>query len=456
MKFRVWAKVLFSGLLASAASGVAWSQSSYPKVYGSTGHPYGPTQAHYQYQRQYGQPWHGYGGTTASGPREHHITIQAPYFPGYYGGYGYGGYGYGGYGAWYAGIQNYGTAPVVYGPGYGYAPAYGYQVAPAPGLSFSGPGFSGSFGVINGNPGGYVPYPDYNWARNPAQGPTVSAPIQDSLNENAARWGQNLPDVPADPVTRPVAPSSTTARLRSIQAQARGDARFRDQKWKSAYGDYREAADTAPDRAPAYLRLGLAAAMLDDFATAAQSFKRAVHLDPELARTMPRLVDLFGSENRVALNSLISRATEYSRQDIRDPDRLFLMGVLLTMNDDPRAQEFFETGLRLAGRGQHFTAFLQAGTPPAGHVGTQFPGLGAPNRSQTTPQPPAADSELFQPPLTTSPLAPAPLPEPPATSTPALPLPPAPAAAPAGFSPESGESGSNNLPDGPTLLPPTN
>ena len=37
----------------------------YPRVYGPAGRPYGPTQAHYQYQKRYGRPWHGYGGLTA-------------------------------------------------------------------------------------------------------------------------------------------------------------------------------------------------------------------------------------------------------------------------------------------------------------------------------------------------------------------------------------------------------
>ena len=37
----------------------------YPRVYGATGHLYGPTQAYYQYQRQYGHPWNGHGGITA-------------------------------------------------------------------------------------------------------------------------------------------------------------------------------------------------------------------------------------------------------------------------------------------------------------------------------------------------------------------------------------------------------
>ena len=57
-------------VLALCALPVATAQADppgsfrYPRVYGYTGRPYGPTQAHYQYQRQYGRAWDGYGGNS--------------------------------------------------------------------------------------------------------------------------------------------------------------------------------------------------------------------------------------------------------------------------------------------------------------------------------------------------------------------------------------------------------
>src|SRR5688572_6212800 len=49
----------FSAIVMDDASNALLAQDAYPRVYGPTGRPYGPTQAHYQYERQYGRPWYG-------------------------------------------------------------------------------------------------------------------------------------------------------------------------------------------------------------------------------------------------------------------------------------------------------------------------------------------------------------------------------------------------------------
>src|SRR5690606_28523447 len=76
---------------AVAAEQSASAQFRYPRVYGATGRPYGPTQAHYQYQRQYGRSWHGYGGLTASSASISAVSGFGGlnYYHGPVGGYGY-------------------------------------------------------------------------------------------------------------------------------------------------------------------------------------------------------------------------------------------------------------------------------------------------------------------------------------------------------------------------------
>lgn len=328
---------------------LAQSHAHYPRVYGSTGRPYGPTQAHYQYERQYGRPWHGYGGQSyshqysssfvygngfsagiAAGP----VVISVPYAPMYYGA----------------------SAWPVYG---GYPTPWPGVVAPAFGLDFYSLGVSGYFGVY-GTPDIYVPRPDHELA-NPQAMP---APLQDAWRENEQRWGQNLPLAKPDPVTRPVAPSSTTARLRSLEAMQRGDAHLRDQQWMLAYQDYKKAVDYAEDQAEAHWRLGLVLLMLQRYDSAAVSFKRMAYLEPEFPHRAPPLAEVFGPDSTLARTTLAHKLAEYVRQDIRDPDRLFLLGSMLYFERDTRAREVLEAGLRLAGRGQHFEAFLQSDPMP--------------------------------------------------------------------------------------------
>src|SRR5690349_1306186 len=111
--------VIAASLLMVGAEAAAQHRHSfqYPLVYGPTGHPDGPTQAHYQYQRQYGRPWHGYGGLSAPSYSGSHVTLSGAYYP-TWGGWGGGGY---------------------------WSP---YIAPPAVGLGFYSPGYYGNFGVI--------------------------------------------------------------------------------------------------------------------------------------------------------------------------------------------------------------------------------------------------------------------------------------------------------------------
>jgi hypothetical protein len=73
---------------------------------------------------------------------------------------------------------------------------------------------------------------------------------------------------------------------------------------------------------------------------------------------------VFGENNRLSVLTLIERVGGWVREDIRDPERLFLMGVVLHADGDARASEFFEAAYRLGGSGDHLLAFLHPNSGP--------------------------------------------------------------------------------------------
>jgi hypothetical protein len=374
--------LLWAVVVVSCTTAVGEAQVRVPRVYGATGRPYGPTQAHYQYQRQYGRPWHGYGGYTAG---------YAPSATVFVGGYnpGWGGY--------YA-------PPIIAAPPIVVSPF-------APGLSFYSPGVYGGYGYY-GTPDGYWPYPQQSLVQ-PLPLVPLSDPLGEAWQENLQRWGPDLPPARPDPVTRAVAPSSPEARLRSLRAQQDGDEDLRQQQWLAAYVDYKKAIEFAPDQAEAHFRYGLALVAIQNFDNAAFSFKRALALDPSLPQTGADLATLFGHGSDLARSSILHKLADYVAADVRDPDRLFVFGVMLHFSGDARANEVFEAGYRLAGRGQHFLAFLrpvgQATAPaakpqPAAEAsGIPLPPAPEPSLSAPTPLGPVAPSPL---PPTSAPVKP--------------------------------------------------
>lgn len=330
----------------------------YPRVYGPTGRPYGPTQAHYQYQRQYGRPWHGEGGLTARG-----------YGHAHYGGshsYGYVPYGYHAYG-----YQAYGYSPI---PHWGYGDAGG--IVGPPGYADYGPVYSGL------PPAAIViqPHPLFHGS-NPFDNPV----LHQAHEENEARWNQPL-SVEAVEHAPPkfLEPSSAEAKLKSLRSQGYGDVWLRKTDFVQAYLRYKQAIDHARDRSEPYFRLAVAYAGLGRYELAVRELKRGLRLDPAWPSTGGSLDALFGEDNQLAKSAIVGSVVAWVREDIRDPDRLFLLGVLMHFDDDERSQEFFEAAYRLTGGGQHLAAFLTpvevepvAGADPVLPEGQPLPEEGA-------------------------------------------------------------------------------
>ena len=343
-----------------------------------------------------------------------------------YGGTGYGaGYGYtpsyGGFGRTpsYAGFGSFnrlrGVRPGAtfnfYTPGFGYGfggygyglPYYGYGVPPVvvtvpPVVNYVTPEVYQPLGPGGFNAGGFNPGP-------------VDPLLAEEAREADRRWNGAV-DAGDPPPPERVLPSSPQAVAEALEAERKGDEWFRRNEYGKAYGEYRRAVAVAPDRGPARFRKGFALAVLTEFDRARFEFRRALELDPSLPTTGPTLEELFGDGNAIARTAFIGKVARYAREDVRDPDRLFLLGVVMHAAGDPRAGEVFEAAWRLGDDAAGVSAYLNpvevldgvpVGEEPEGEpLDLQLPPLPAPDGGEEgddgEPGAPADPPPAFTPP----------------------------------------------------------
>jgi hypothetical protein len=227
-----------------------------------------------------------------------------------------------------------------------------------PGLGYSGyvgPGYGRVFSYQVGNPNLY--YSAGLYSPQPVQPVFYQVPTNAVVNVTQKTSTERS--------QVPVVPSSPAARLRSLEHQARGDQRLREQKWSEARAAYRSSVDAAPDRAEAHLRLGLCLVAIQRFEPAIHEFKRALFIDPLIPQMGQISKAIFGPDSKMARASMISKLTDWVRNDYTNPDRLFLMGVILHFEGDVRGREFFEAAMRMKRTGDvsHIASFV--GQPAA-------------------------------------------------------------------------------------------
>ncbi len=271
------------------------------------------------------------GGGFRYAPREHHVKV-------YQGNHYHGGHGYGWPGGYFVGEYPpaYAGFPLV--ASWGYPVTYGAYVSPG----FYWP----------------QPLPMSQIPNSPLIPPANALPAQ------VGPWG-DLPLPKTDPAQRPVLPSSAAAKLKSLNYQADGDQNVRQHQWQRAYVNYRQAVNVADDQAAAHLRYGIVFAIVRRYDRAELEFKRAVYIDPSLPTSEFTLEKLFGPDSQLVRSSIIARIADWVNEDIADPQRLFVMGVLLHFNQDDRAQELFSAAHQVTGGASHITAFLPRVPDPA-------------------------------------------------------------------------------------------
>ncbi len=335
--------VVCSMLAVTFSGGALFGQGySYPRLMTPGGRYYGPTVAADVYQREYGQPWHGLGGLESPvSPQNYNIYLYPTFGAyGWYGNYGYGcAHGsYGGYvPPWYVG--NYYTPPV-----------------------WLPPDFSGGVSELSTFEAGNAP------AR--------------------SNFALALP--------APYTPQFTSEELQAatLRRLSHGDLWLKKLDYENACQSYAAAESMSPDAALPHFRLGMVLTALGRYPDAVAQIKKGLAIDSAWPANGEPLDQLFGPANALEKSDIKHRVADWVQRDIRDPDRLFLMGVLLHFDRHNQAGVFFETAMKLAGKGAHLEAFLR---PPAPG------GVSAPDFGFAAAAPPRLDNGIPAPPKPASP-----------------------------------------------------
>ena len=157
--------------------------------------------------------------------------------------------------------------------------------------------------------------------------------------------------------------ASPAARRTSLEQQNLGDEKLRLQQWTQAYVRYRNSAELAPERPEPHFRLGLCFTALKQYASAIREFKRALDLDPSLPQSGETLSTIFGADNKVMQSQVMPAVADWAREDLRETDRLFLLGLLLHFDDDPRGSEILEAAAKTPGVNDYILAFVRPAVP---------------------------------------------------------------------------------------------
>ncbi|MGC1273772.1 MAG: hypothetical protein WBC44_08705 [Planctomycetaceae bacterium] len=319
---------------------------------------------------------------------------------GYSPGYGYN-YGYGGVGVYGSGL-NYYRGPATFGgitpPVYVYPP-YGM------GYGYGGLGYSGGFGPTYG----------YGTAWAPAVQTPLYNPLQQYRYDNdwsrlsaelADRAMRNVEDPRPGTGAVPV-PSTPEAKIKSARFEAMGDEAFANQEYAKALGHFKTATGIAKDNGAAFFKTGYAYVALGRFPSATESFKRGLAVDPVVAATGPTPDELYG-DHQLAWTSHLGRVTRWVAEDVRDAQRVFLLGTLLLLDGDTRAREFLEKAWQLSG-GTESAVVTLLSPPKIENVQPAGQAVAAPAADAPAADAPAADAPVADAPVADAPAADAPV-----------------------------------------------
>jgi tetratricopeptide (TPR) repeat protein len=218
--------------------------------------------------------------------------------------------------------------------------------------------------------------------------PDEPNPLNDPLFERAvpqqARRRGPLPREDRLPVIKPSTPE---AQRRSLRQLAAGDQQFKAGRYLSAAQAYRQAIADAEDLPDNYFRLAIALTELRRYDDAIDQIKYGLLLDPTWPQRGQPLIDYFRVGANFEKTSMLHRVGDWVRGDLRNPDRIFLLAVLLHFDGDrENSRKLIESAMRVAGEESYLTAFLANDEQPA--VDQEQPADGA------VPEPPAAGVNL--------------------------------------------------------------
>ncbi|WP_254507612.1 tetratricopeptide repeat protein [Anatilimnocola floriformis] len=325
--------------------------------------------------------------------------IYRPYYGyGYrgigYRGYGYRGFGYPGFGGYYGGYGGYGYNSFYPTINYGYYPSYGYSnyyngCAPVY-QTYSSPIYYDTQ---------YAPNPLFNYYSGVQNGGlstqltagTAIAQLADSIRNqrlaNGANGGRVLDggivgntgvangrlrgvvqnivggviqnqQVNANTVTVRYANPDARSKARAYMTQ--GDTMFREQRYAAAAQQYRAAASMAPDLAEANWRYAHTLVAMGENDLAVNAINRALAASPDISRNGFSLDQLYGTMGMAKQSHLERLASAALESD--SPNAYFLLGFTMRYSGEAqRAEKFFAKAAEVnTGVATHITAFAPA------------------------------------------------------------------------------------------------
>lgn len=328
-------------------------------------------------------------------------------------GYGYGGY-YGGNAYYPYGVGNYfnpvvglnqGGAYLVPGP----VPYYGYGVGIGLNLgnNYLGyPAYGGRYTNFGGNPNAFMMGPHRNvpnlgggavgnlapGAIGPAVANDFNPVLAGAMREEADRWRAPIDLGDAGPMPQAPRPADERELADALRSERAGDVAFQELDYRKALSHYQRAAAAAPTRGEPRYKAAFARIALGQFAAAGEDLRQAVKLNPSLPVSGPSLRELFGPDHSIARTAALGGVAELARGDVRDADRLFLLGATMHANGDDRAREIFEAAWRLTGGRPHLRPYLDPVEVNFGVPANPADALAAPQPNAVPQRSPVDDS----------------------------------------------------------------
>lgn len=131
-----------------------------------------------------------------------------------------------------------------------------------------------------------------------------------------------------------------------------GDRLMREGRPADAYLQYLKVPWHAGDRGELFFRQALALVAMGRYSHAVVKFKQGTKIDPGFSCRESMLEEIYGETSKARMVDYLKQVEPWTNADPRDPDRLFLLGVVLQFNDDLRADNFLALSRTLSGRGQ--------------------------------------------------------------------------------------------------------
>jgi hypothetical protein len=298
---------------------------------------------------------------------------------------------YNGSGRWNSG--HYHGGGYGYGNGFGYGYGYPYYPVITPPIFVP---FGATYGTYGD--GWYGPqwppsYTNYGYSPvNPffipggtlnGRWPNEPNPLNDPLLDRAVPQVRRRGALPREDRLPVIKPSTPEAQQRSLRQLATGDQQFKAGRYMAAAQEYRRAIAVAEDLPDNYFRLALALTELRRYDDAIDQIKYGMLLDPTWPQRGQALIDYFEVGANFEKTAMVRRVGDWVRGDLRNPDRIFLLAVLLHFDGDrENAKKLIESAMRVAGDESYLTAFLAKDEPPP--ADQEQPAEGA------VPEPPAA------------------------------------------------------------------